>query len=261
MTSGLEFVVIPMAALLASLLTLFAGFGLGTLLMPVVALFFPLPAAVAMTAVVHMANNLFKFGLLGRHVDRRVLLRFGLPALIASALGAWCLHWLGELPELWRYTLLGREFMVTPLKLMIGVVILIFVALEGSRRLRKASVDPRYLPIGGVLSGFFGGLSGHQGALRSMFLARLDLSPQAFVGTGVALALLIDLARIGVYAAEIGCWWAEMDWRLLLATTLAAFLGAWLGAKWLRKTTMPAIQGMVAVLLVAVGMGLIAGVL
>jgi uncharacterized membrane protein YfcA len=261
MTSGLEFLVIPVVALLASLLTLFAGFGLGTLLMPVVALFFPLPVAVAMTAAVHLANNLFKFGLLGRHVDGRVLLRFGVPALVASGLGAWTLHWLGDLPEWWRYTLFGREFAVTPLKCLVGVVILIFVVLEGSKRLRKATVDPRYLPIGGVLSGFFGGLSGHQGALRSMFLARLELAPQAFVGTGVALALLIDLARIGVYASEFDAQWTSLDWRLLLATTLAAFAGAWLGARWLRKTTMPGIQRAVAVLLVAVGLGLIAGVL
>ena len=52
------------AALLASGLTLFSGFGLGTLLMPVIALFFPLELAIAMTAMVHLSNHLFKIGLL-----------------------------------------------------------------------------------------------------------------------------------------------------------------------------------------------------
>jgi len=39
---------------------LLSGFGLGTLLLPVFALFFPLPVAIAATALVHLANNFFK---------------------------------------------------------------------------------------------------------------------------------------------------------------------------------------------------------
>ena len=53
----MEFLIVCVASLLASALTLFSGFGLGTLLMPVVALFFPLELAIAMTAIVHLANN------------------------------------------------------------------------------------------------------------------------------------------------------------------------------------------------------------
>ena len=62
----MEEVLIILAALLASVLTLISGFGLGTLLLPVFALFFPLEIAVALTAVVHLLNNLFKTGLLWR---------------------------------------------------------------------------------------------------------------------------------------------------------------------------------------------------
>ena len=62
-----EYLLICIVALLASGLTLFSGFGLGTLLLPAFALFFPVPAAIAMTALVHFANNLFKLALLGRH--------------------------------------------------------------------------------------------------------------------------------------------------------------------------------------------------
>jgi uncharacterized membrane protein YfcA len=46
-----------------SILTFFSGFGLGTLMLPVMALFFPVDLAVIATAIVHLANNLFKFGL------------------------------------------------------------------------------------------------------------------------------------------------------------------------------------------------------
>lgn len=84
----MELLIICIASLLASALTLFSGFGLGTLLMPVVALFFPLELAIAMTAMVHLANNLFKIGLLGRKAEGSVLLKFGLPAIAAAFVGA-----------------------------------------------------------------------------------------------------------------------------------------------------------------------------
>lgn len=77
-----------LAAFLAGGLTLFSGFGLGTLLMPVVALFLPVEAAIAVTAVVHLVNNLAKLALVGRFAKRDFVIRFGLPALLASMGGA-----------------------------------------------------------------------------------------------------------------------------------------------------------------------------
>ena len=45
--------------------------------------------AVAAVAPVHLFHNLGKFLLLRSHVDHRVLVQFGLPALGAAAVGAW----------------------------------------------------------------------------------------------------------------------------------------------------------------------------
>ena len=53
----MEYVVIVIVALCVSMLTLFSGFGLGTLLMPALAIFFPVPVAIAATAIVHLANK------------------------------------------------------------------------------------------------------------------------------------------------------------------------------------------------------------
>ena len=53
----LPYVVVCATALIVAALTLFSGFGLGTLLMPAFALFFPVTVAVAATAVVHLANK------------------------------------------------------------------------------------------------------------------------------------------------------------------------------------------------------------
>ena len=82
------FVMVALAAFLAAGLTMYSGFGLGTLMLPVFALLFPVEMAVVATALVHGANNVFKVSLLGRHADREVVIRFGLTAIAAAILGA-----------------------------------------------------------------------------------------------------------------------------------------------------------------------------
>ena len=77
----MDFALVIIAAALASGLTMFSGFGLGTLLLPVFALFFPVELAVAATALVHGANNVLKAGLLGKLADLGIVLRFGVPAI------------------------------------------------------------------------------------------------------------------------------------------------------------------------------------
>lgn len=255
------FLVIGLVAFLASALTFFSGFGLGTLLLPAFALFFPLPQAIALTAVVHFLNGLFKLVLVGRHADRNVVLRFGVPALLAALLGAWVLSWLAKFEPLYSYTLQDHVFAVTPVKCVIGVLLLWFALMEGSARLRAIKFGPRMMPIGGVLSGFFGGLAGMQGALRSAFLARAGLSKEAFIATGVVIACLIDLSRLGVYAQSLREQHANLDYRVLGVAVLCAFFGAWLGNRHLKKMTMPGIQRLVAVMLFAVALGLISGLL
>lgn len=84
----MEIVLICLAAFLASLLTFFSGFGLGTILMPVFALFFPLEMAIALTGVVHLLNNFFKMCLLGKEANWRIVLKFGAPAVISALIGA-----------------------------------------------------------------------------------------------------------------------------------------------------------------------------
>ena len=83
----LNYLIVGAAACFAAGLTMYSGFGLGTLMLPVFALFFPVELAVVATALVHGANNVFKVSLLGRHADREVVLKFGLPAIAAAVLG------------------------------------------------------------------------------------------------------------------------------------------------------------------------------
>jgi uncharacterized protein len=255
------YLVICTVALLASALTFFSGFGLGTLLLPALIIFFPTEQAVALTAVVHFLNGLFKLGLVGKHAQMTIVLRFGIPAALASLAGAGALLWLAGMSPLVTYRAGGQLWEVTPIKLTIGILLFAFTSIEFLPRFRSLSFSPQYLPWGGFVSGFFGGLSGHQGALRSAFLVRAGLSKEAFIGTGVVVACLIDAARMGVYADAILAESARLHTGLLAASVLAAFAGAVAGNRFLRKVTMRGVQNLVAVMLFLVALGLVSGLL
>ncbi len=252
---------IALVAAGASALTFFSGFGLGTLLLPAMALFYPIELAVASTAVVHFLNGLFKLFLVGRYADRRVVLRFGLPAIVAAFLGARLLLGLVDLPPLGSYELMGRQVFLLPAKFAVGVLLAAFTVLELSPRLSAITFPPKWLPLGGLLSGFFGGLSGMQGALRSAFLIRAGLSKEAFIGTGVVIACLIDIARLVEYVPNVLGRRSELDYPMLATAVLAAFAGAFAGNRYLKKMTLESLQRVVAVMLLLVALGLMAGLL
>ena len=254
------------AAFGASMLTFLSGFGLGTLLLPVFAVFFPLPVAVAATAVVHLANNLFKLGLMGRHARGRIILRFGLPAAAAAVAGAWLLLRLAHLPPLASYTLGSRTLEVQPVALVLALLMVGFALLDLLPAFERVRFEARWLELGGTLSGFFGGLSGHQGALRAAFLAKSGLDRDAFVGTSIVCAVIVDCVRLAVYGSDFFAHpFATLaehgGGRLVVVATLAAFAGAWIGRKLLHKMTLRLVQrvvgAMLIVLAVAIGSGLV----
>jgi hypothetical protein len=261
----MDYLLITLVSLFVSGLTLFSGFGIGTLLMPAFALFFPVPTAIAATAVVHLANNLFKIALIGKHADWQVVARFSLPAALAALIGASVLVGFAETAPLASYELSGRSFEVTPVKLVIGSLIVVFASLELSSAFANLAIPSKYLPLGGLLSGFFGGLSGNQGAFRSAFLLKAGLAKEAFVATGVVSAVIVDTVRLTVYGVSyfttsFEAVPAEIA-GLVVSATLAAFIGAFVGRRLLKKVTLRTVQIIVAVCMIAVGGGLATGLI
>jgi uncharacterized protein len=256
-----DILIVSIAALAASGLTLFSGFGLGTLLMPVFALFFPVEVAIAQTALVHFANNLFKLGLFAKRADWRTVVLFGGPAFLASYLGARSLLWLSGLNPLMTYTMLGRELAVEPVKLVIAMLMAGFAMLELSPKSGGFTIDRKYLPAGGLLSGFFGGLSGNQGAFRSAFLIKSGLSKEGFIATGVVIAAMVDFSRLSVYSGMLVAPEVKANLAMIAAATLAAFIGAFAGSRLLGKVTIHTVRIIVAVMLLLIalllGLGLI----
>jgi uncharacterized membrane protein YfcA len=128
------------------------------------------------------------------------------------------------------------------------------------------SFPPSYIPLGGAISGFFGGLSGHQGAFRSAFLIRAGLSKEAFIGTTVLAAVMVDVARIAVYGAtflskDIPAMLASNVMGHVLTGMAAAFAGVFIGSRLIQKVTYRSIQVLVGVLLMAIAALLMAGLI
>ena len=249
----MEIVIISFVAFVVAILTFFSGFGLGTILTPVFMIFFPVDLAIGLTGIVHFLNNIFKLLLVGRKADKQVLMRFGIPAVLAAFAGAWLLVLIPDIKPLFSYTAFGRSFEVYPVKFIISILLIFFAILDLIPFLNNIQFEKKHMPFGGILSGFFGGLSGNQGALRSAFLIRSGLSKESFIATTVVISCFVDFTRLSVYATKFSLAELNNNLTLVVCATLAAITGAFIGNKLLKKVTVVAV--MLLLLSVALGAG------
>ena len=187
---------------------------------------------------------------------------FGIPGAFAAILGALLLTWISDFSAIATYSLGNREFSVTAAKLVIAVLIAGFASLELTPAFANWRLDRKYLPAGGALSGFFGGLSGHQGALRSAVLLGAGLGSTAFVGTGSVTAFMVDASRLIVYGPGVlKESFSEEDGSLPLVATaiVAAFVGNYTASRFLEKVTIESIRRLVGVLLAILAVVLATG--
>ncbi len=252
----MEIIILSSVAFLVAILTFFSGFGLGTILTPVFMVYFPVELAIGLTGVVHFLNNIFKLILVGRGADKRTLLRFGLPAVLAAFAGAMLLLNIPDVQPLFSYTAFGKLFVVYPVKFTISILLLFFAILDLIPFLNHLKFEDRHMPLGGVLSGFFGGLSGNQGALRSAFLIRSGLAKETFIATTVVISCFVDFTRLSVYASKLSLSDLQNNLSLIVSATLSAIAGAYIGNKLLKKVTLKFVQITVAIMLIVLSIAL-----
>ncbi|AXP82894.1 Sulfite exporter TauE/SafE [Mariniflexile rhizosphaerae] len=257
----MDIVVISLVAFFVAILTFFSGFGLGTILTPVFMIFFPVELAIALTGVVHFFNNIFKLFLVGRNANKDVLLRFGIPAVVAAIAGSWILLNITNLQPLFAYDAFGKHFEVYPVKFIISILLIIFASIDLIPYFNNLQFGKDKLPIGGALSGFFGGLSGNQGAMRSAFLIKAGLSKEAFIGTAVVVSTFVDFTRLSVYATRFTKTGLTDNLTLVICATLAGIAGSFLGNKLLKKVTLHFLQVTVAIMLIMISLALGAGLI
>lgn len=262
----MDYILICFVSFFVAGLTFFSGFGLGTLLLPAFAFFFPIETAIAATAAVHLANNIFKAFLIGKSADKQLVVLFALPAAIAAFIGASLLNYVSQVSFSFTYSIGKSYFTITTVKLMISVLMIFFAFFEIVPHLRSKQINRKYIPLGGILSGFFGGLSGHQGALRTAFLLRSGLDKKEFIGTIVLSAIIIDVSRLIVYgntflSSKLNIFFSDNMRGLILAGTLCAFVGSAIGKYLLDKVTFKSIQFTVAAMLIILGLAIGAGLI
>jgi uncharacterized membrane protein YfcA len=255
----MEYAFILAVALVGSGLSFISGFGFGTMLLPVMALFFDLPTAVFATAIVHFLNNFFKLTLVGRHAHWKTVIQFGIPSAVGAFLGAEALNYLANLQQPIHVKFWIIETNTTFIGVVMGFVLILLAIMEYSNALVRVNKAPRILWLGGVFSGFFGGLSGQQGAIRSAFLMNHFEDKQVFIGTRAALAFIVDTVRIFTYAASFHLFLQHEIYVPMALALIGGMSGALIGNKFLQKTSIEWIRKTVMVFLFVMGTLMIAG--
>ena len=211
-------VLVALGAFIAAALTVPAGFGLSTVLTPLVLLLIPPHEAIAVVAIVHGAHNAGKLALLWENVDLEAFKRYGVWLILGSVVGA----------------LLQSRVPQRPLLVILGIALIVLPALTLSEKWTGYMMPESNDRVGGFGSGFMGGLSGHQGALRAMFLSRRISNKMSYAATASILALCVDLSRIPVYlfyrSEEV-----FSHYGLTVVLVISALLGARLGKVWLKN--------------------------
>lgn len=202
------------AAVLSGATASVVGFGIGSLLTPLLAVRYGTTTAVAAVTLPHALATAVRCWRLRAHIDRPVLLRFGLLSAAGALAGALL------------YTRLGP----TALTRVLGALLLLTAAAQLTGWTTRWT--PHGLLVGafGLMSGFFGGVAGNQGGLRAAALTAFGLTPAAFVATGTAAGLLVDAARTPIYLASAGPALRSLTGPILLAA-VGVLVGTLIGER------------------------------
>jgi uncharacterized protein len=190
------------------------GFGIGSLLTPLLAATIGMDLAVAAVALPHAVATALRCWRLRRSIDWSVLKGFGLLSAAGGLAGALAYSRL-DAAQLSR--VLGALLLLTALAQFTGI----------AARWRPQGPAVGLLGLG---SGFFGGIAGNQGGLRAAALSSFDLSPLAFVATSTATGLLVDAARAPVYLFVTGSTLLAL-WAPIAIATLGVIVGTLLGER------------------------------
>lgn len=235
---------VALVGLVAAGVAAVSGFGIGSMLTPVLAVAAGTKIAVAATSLPHLVGTAQRYWMLRAHVDRRILVGFG----IASAAG-------GLAGALVHYWVTSRA-----LSIVFGAVVALTGILELTGWMRRVHWGRRSAWVAGAVSGALGGMVGNQGGIRTAALLGFDVPRDSFVATATAIALFVDGARLPVYLATE---WREIAriWPLVLSATVAVVVGTALGTRVLGRLPQQLFRVVIATLLIALGFYMLIGAL
>jgi uncharacterized membrane protein YfcA len=211
-------IAVAVVASLAAGIASIAGFGIGSLLTPLVASQYGMKTAVGAVAVPHLIATVLRFWRLRSEVDRRIFFGFGLMNAAGSLAGALIHVWVDN-------PILAK---VLGILLVFAGVIGVFGYADQMRFSRRTAW------IAGVVSGAFGGLVGNQGGIRSAAMLGLGVQGPAFVATATAIGIAVDAVRMPIYFAT-GSAKILGAWPAIVAGIIGVVLGTLAGERVLRR--------------------------
>jgi uncharacterized membrane protein YfcA len=214
-----------------------AGFGIGSIITPVLSLSIGTKLAIAVVSIPHFIATAIRFWMLRSYVDKHVLFGFGFMSAAGGLIGA-----------------IFHEILAAPWLTLIFGGILIFAGLVGgtnfSKKLRFQGVSAW---VAGGISGVMGGMVGNQGGIRSAALLGFNISKESFVATATAIGLIVDLSRMPVYFYSEGNA-ILMNWKLIAFATIGVVVGTLGGTKFLKKLPEQIFRRVVSALIFLLGM-------
>jgi uncharacterized membrane protein YfcA len=228
--------IVAAVAVLAGMVASVAGFGIGSLLTPVLAFQVGTKLAVSLVALPHVAGTVLRFWMLRAHVDRRILLNFGIASAVCGLIGA-VLH----------------AFLTSMVLSRIFSGLLVLAGISSLIGLMERLHLPRWAAwAAGGLSGIFGGLVGNQGSIRSAALLGFHVQRDAFVATATAIAVLVDVGRVPVYLGTQGASILQHGPQVVIALA-GVVAGTLVGARLLRRIPESVFKRIVGLLVLAIG--------
>ena len=206
--------VLLVAAIASGAMASVVGFGIGSVLTPLVGTHVGMSLAVSLVTLPHAVATAIRTWRLRRHVDWGVLKRFGILSAVGALAGAAL------------YTRLGAPALTR----ILGALMLLTAAAQLTDWAKRWRPSGPLVGALGVISGFFGGIAGNQGGLRSAALSAFGLSPKTFVATATATGLLVDAARTPVYLWFAGGRLGEF-WQVLTVATVGVVIGTIAGER------------------------------
>ncbi len=232
---------LSLVAVCAALIAAIAGFGIGSLLTPALAVYVPAKLAVAAVSIPHFLATGYRLWLIRSHVDFQLLKSFGAMSAAGGLAGALATLWLSSR---------ALEVVLAALLLLVG-----FGGLAG--RTKKLRFEGVWAWVAGAVSGFLGGLVGNQGGLRAGAMMGLGVSRDAFVATATATGIVVDAARMPVYLVSQ---WDELLalWPAIAAMSAGVLAGTYWGVAVLKRIPERRFMQVVSVLLIGLGAWLLA---
>ena len=239
----MTFALLFLASIVAGAIAALAGFGIGSVLTPLLALSVGTKEAVVAVSIPHLVATALRFWNLRSAIDRTVLKNFGIASAAGGLLGA----------------LLGARFSSPVLAYILGAL-LIFAGLTGlmgiSKRMRFGQ---KAAWLGGAVSGVLGGLVGNQGGIRSAALLGFNLEARVFVATATAIALIVDGARMPVYFFSSPAT-VERLWPAIAAMVAGGAIGTLAGGRVLARIPELYFRRLVSLLILALGIVMLSGI-